>query len=329
MIISRTPVRISLGGGGTDLPLYYEKFQTSLLTAAVNRFVYILVKKHFEHTVRFTGYHNKEVVDSPEQIKHPVVREVLRLLKVGQGVEIVSTSDVPANTGLGTSSSFTVGLLNALHAYQGEHPTPRVLAQEALTIERVILKEPGGVQDQYIAAFGGLRAMRITRQGRVTMSPLKMDADAVGELERRLLFFYTKLQRKASEVQVEHQQAMASGRDGIMESLHEIKRIGLITKEAFEIGDLDRFGRLLDEHWTYKRRLGGNVSNERIDHWYRVAREAGALGGKLIGAGGGGFLMLYCQPETRSRVREVLVQECLQEIDLRFEATGSRIILNI
>lgn len=329
MIISRTPVRIPLGGGGTDLPAYYEKYEASILTAAVNKYVFILVKKHFEDTIRFTGYHRKEVVDSPEKIEHPVVHEVLRLLKIDEGIEIVSVSDVPANVGLGTSSSFTVGLLNALHTFKGDNPSAERLAQEALTIERVILKEPGGVQDQYIAAYGSMMSIDINRKGDVSINPLKLDADVTTELERRLVFFYTKLKRTASEIQAEHMRTIARGDDQVVETLHEIKRIGLETKEAFKVGDLDRFGKLLDEHWNCKKRLGENISNGSIDLWYKVALDAGALGGKLMGAGGGGFLMFYCRPEVRDRVRSALAREDLKEITFRFEFSGSRIILNI
>lgn len=328
MIISRTPVRIPLGGGGTDLPAYYEQFEGSLLTAAVNRFVYILIKPHFEETIRFAGYHRKEVAESPDQIQHPVVREALKLLQIGRGIEMVTVSDVPANVGLGTSSSFTIGLLNALHAFKGEHPAPPQLAQEALTIERVILQEAGGVQDQYIAAYGGLLSLTINRRGDVSVSPLRLDADLIAELERRLVFFYTKQQRSAPDLQAEHSKAIAESHDGVVESLHEIKRIGLETKAAFESGRLDKFGRLLDAHWNCKKHLAG-TTNEEIDRWYQVALDAGALGGKLMGAGAGGFLMLYCQPRVRDRVRGALSKEQLKEISFRFEATGSRILLNI
>jgi D-glycero-alpha-D-manno-heptose-7-phosphate kinase len=329
VIISRTPVRIPLGGGGTDLPAYYEKYESSLLTAAVNRYVFIIVKKHFEDTVRFTGYHRKEVVDSSDQILHPVVRTALRLLNIGRGIEIVSVSDVPANAGLGASSSFTVGILNALHTYKGENPSPEDLAKEALTIERGILKEPGGIQDQYIAAYGGLIAIDISRMGKVAVRPLKIDPELVSELERRLVFFYTKLTRTASEVQAEHVESILRQEAEVIQSLHGIKQIGFETKSALETGDLDRFGKLLDEHWNYKKRVGGNISNGDIDRWHRLAIDAGALGGKLLGAGGGGFLTFYCQPQHRDHVRGALAKESLKEIALRFEPTGSRIILNI
>src|SRR3989338_243355 len=275
MIITRTPVRIPLGGGGTDLPAYYEKYEASILSAAVTKYVYLVVRQHFEDTIRVTGYSRKEVVESPEEVQHPVVREALKMLGLGRGIEIVSMSDVPANTGLGTSSSFTVGLLNALHAFKGENPSQKTLAEEALQIERIILKEPGGVQDQYVAAYGGLISIEVNRKGDVGVSPLRIDADLMAELDRRLGFFYTKFQRSASAIQSEHVQALTNGNHQAVESLHEIKRIGLETRTAFEKGKLDRFGHLLNEHWNYKKQLGVNVSNENIDRWYQQAIEAG------------------------------------------------------
>ncbi len=329
MIISRTPVRIPLGGGGTDLPAYYEKYESSLLAAAVDRYVFILVKRHFEDTIRFTGYHRKEVADSSEKIQHPVVRAILQMVDVGKGIEIVSVSDVPANAGLGASSSFTVGLLNALHTYRGENPSPETLAHEALTIERVILQESVGVQDQYVAAYGGLISLDVNKIGKVTIQPLKLDPELVAELERRLVFYYTFQTRTASEVQSEHVKAISDGEERVIDSLHGIKQIGLETKAAFERGDLDQFGRLMDKHWNHKKRVGGNISNGNVDRWYKMAREAGSLGGKLMGAGGGGFLMFYCQPACRDRVRNVLTAEGLKEISFRFEPAGSRILLNL
>jgi D-glycero-alpha-D-manno-heptose-7-phosphate kinase len=329
MIISRTPVRIPLGGGGTYLPAYYQKYGASLLTAAVNKYVFVLVKPHFEKTIRLSGYHRMEVVDSPEKILHPVVRGALQLLEINEGIEIVSVADVPANTGLGTSSSFAVGLLNALHTYKGENPSAETLAREAVTIERVILKEPGGVQDQYIAAYGSIISMDVNTAGDVAVAPLKLDSRLIAELERRLIFFYTNFKREASDIQSVHVKTIMNGNGKARESLHEIKRIGFETRDAFRTGDLDRFGRLLDEHWSLKKKVGANVSNVWIDRWYKIAMEAGALGGKLLGAGGGGFFMFYCHPEARDRIHEVLAKEKLWEIDFRFDSCGSKILVNI
>jgi D-glycero-alpha-D-manno-heptose-7-phosphate kinase len=328
MIISRTPVRIPLGGGGTDLPVYYEKYGASLLSAGVDRYVHVLVKRRFEHNIR-VSYSRTEIVDSLDEIQHPVVRETLRLLKIDGGIEIVSVADVPANVGLGTSSSFTVGLLNALHAYKGEYPSPRALAEEAFTVERIILGEAGGLQDQYIAAYGGLICIEVSTGGDVSITPLKIEHRLVTELESRLLFFNTNLKRQASEIQAEHVRAISHGEENVIQSLHMIKQIGLETKHALEAGDLDRFGKLLDEHWNYKKGVGSNMSNSSIDLWYNMAIDAGALGGKLIRAGGGGFLMFHCDQQDRDRVRRVLSDEGLGEIRFRFESTGSRILLNL
>ena len=328
MIISRTPVRIALGGGGTDLPAYYSKHGAALISAAIDKYVYILVKPRFNQEIR-VSYSQTEIVSSVEDIQHPVVRETLRFLKIDGGIEIVSVADVPANAGLGTSSSFTVGLLNALYAYKGEYPTAKVLAQEAYTIERVILAEAGGLQDQYVAAFGGLITIDVNTAGEVSVRPLAINRDLLAELESRLLFFDTRLTRMASEIQAEHVKALAGGVGEAIQSLHTIKRIGVETREALERADLDQFGRLLNEHWLHKRRVARNISNGDIDRWYELARQAGALGGKLIGAGGGGFLMFCCDQEHRDRVRRVLAGEQLGEVRFRFEPTGSRILVNL
>lgn len=329
MIISRTPVRIPLGGGGTDLPAYYEKYGSSLLTASVDSYLYMLVKKHFDDNSIRVSYSRTETVHSVNEILHPVVREALRLLEIKGGIEIVSAADVPANVGLGTSSSFTVGLLHALHAYKGENVSARTLAQEAVTIEREILAEPGGLQDQYAAAYGGLISIDITMQGAVTVTPLEIDSKSVAELESRLLLFYTNLKRSAAEIQAQHAKAIANGDASVTEALHRIKEIGLQTKRALEAQDLDQFGTLLDDHWKCKKRVGTNISNPSIDRWYNMAIDAGAVGGKLIGAGGGGFLMFYSNQANRDRVRNVLSNEGLREIRVRFEFSGSRILLNL
>jgi D-glycero-alpha-D-manno-heptose-7-phosphate kinase len=329
MIISRAPVRIPLGGGGTDLPAYYQKYEGALLTAAVNKYVYVIVKEHFEKTVRFNGYYNKEVVNSASEVKHPVVGAALRLLEIDQPVEIVSLLDVPANTGLGASSAFTVALLNALHVFKGENPSRETLAQEAFTIERVILNEPGGVQDQYIAAYGGVLSIAISTKGEVMLTPLKIDTQVVRDLENKLVFFYTNLQRSAVDIQGEHVQSITRGDEAVIESLHEIKRIGLESKKALTKGDLDRFGQLLDEHWNQKKRVGDNITTSSIDRWYQLAMNSGALGGKLMGAGGGGFLMFYCPVGHRDQVCSTLTREGLREINLLFEPAGSKLLVNI
>ncbi len=331
MIISRTPVRICLGGGGTDLPEYSNRFGGMVISATINKYVYVIVKKHFENTIRFSGYHHKEAVNNVDEIGHPIVREALKMLDIGGGIEIAVLSDVPANVGLGTSSSFTVGLLNALHTYNfdiicdGVYPAPRLLAEDAVTIERYKLKEAGGIQDQYIAAYGGMQVIRVNELGEVSIKALDMYPLLIDVLESKLIFFYTNLQREACKIQAEHARAITQ--DEIIENLHQIKSIGHISKIALENGDFDVFGALLHNHWLAKQGMGG-ISTPQIDSWYQMAIDAGALGGKLIGAGGGGFLMFYC-PNGKDKVREILTKEGLKEIAIRFEPTGSRVILHL
>lgn len=325
MIISRTPVRITLGGGGTDLPEYSNRFGGMVISAAINKYVYVIVKKHFENTIRFSGYHHKEAVNHPDELGHPIVREALKMLNIGSGIEITVLSDVPANVGLGTSSSFTVGLLHALHAYKEESVSQKLLAEEAIMIERHILKEAGGIQDQYIAAYGGIKILYVKLCGTADVEPLNVSPVLTEILESKLIFFYTNLQREACKIQAEHIKAIS--RDEITMNLHEIKTIGYEKRTALETGNLDRFGALLHNHWLAKQGMGG-VSTPQIDSWYQMAIDAGALGGKLIGAGGGGFLMFYC-PDGKDGVREILTKEGLREIAIRFEPTGSRVILHL
>lgn len=326
MIISRTPVRITLGGGGTDLPEYSNRFGGMVISATINKYVYVIVKKHFENTIRFSGYHHKEAVNTVDEIGHPIVREALKMLNIGNGIEIAVLSDVPANVGLGTSSSFTVGLLNVLHAYRGDIQLKEQLAQEAITIERYILKEAGGIQDQYIAAYGGIQVINVNELDKVHIEPLYIATILKEVLESKLIFFYTNLQRNACEIQAKHISLISQ--DKITENLHNIKEIGILSKEYLEKGQLNKFGELLHEHWVAKRGMAGGVSTPQIDSWYQMALSAGATGGKLIGAGGGGFLMFYC-PDGKDRIREILINEGLKEIAIRFEPTGSRVILHL
>lgn len=329
MIISQTPVRVPLGGGGTDLPAYSCQFGGDVLSAAINKYVYVLVRKNFDKGIRFTGYYKKEVVASPEEINNPVVRAVLRFLKIAAQVEIVSIADVPANSGLGTSSSFTVGLLNALHTFRNEIPSRKTLAEEAVHIERVVLAESGGIQDQYIAAYGGFNRIRVAPSGAIDVDPMGIDDHVISKLESRLIFFYTRRLRDSAEMQKKTTEGICGGNSRSLEGLHRVKAIGADIRAALETGNLDRFGALLNEHWEYKKRYAGHATNEAIDRWYALAAESGALGGKLIGAGGGGFLMFYCPNETKDAVRQRLCRENLEELTCRFDNSGTKILINI
>ena len=327
MIVTRTPLRIPLGGGGTDLPSYYTQYGGFLISAAIDKYIYITLNKRFEKTIRLS-YSLTEIVDSVEEIKHPIVREALKLLKIDSGIEITSIADVPSNTGLGTSSAFTVGLLNALHTYKNEKVNAKDLAEEACYIEIELLKEPIGKQDQYMAAFGGIICLDIDRLGTVRVLPLKLSEDVLDQLESNTLIFYTGIKRSASEVLGSQSKDASLNQDNVIQGMHEIKKIGLKVKECFENEDLEKFGNLLDLHWQTKKTLSDKMTQERIDQWYEIAKKNGALGGKLMGAGGGGFFMFYCN-NGKNGLRKTMEQENLKEMRFRLDFEGSKVLINI
>lgn len=325
--MTRTPCRIPLGGGGTDLPSYASRYGGFLVTAAVNRYVYIVLNRRFEDSIR-VSYSKTEIVEHADELQHPIARESLRLLGIDRGLEIVSIADIPANTGMGSSSSFTVGLLNALHTFKGEHASPQQLAEEAYTIEVEVLKEPIGSQDQYIAAFGGIQCLEIGRDGRVQVHRLRLDDHVAKEFENSVLLFYTGIQRPSREVLEEQSQAVATARGETLEASHAIKAIGYEVKQALESGELDAFGRLLHRHWETKKRLSDRVSSSQIDHWYELALQNGAMGGKIMGAGGGGFFMFYCNGQDKGQLRRAMRSEGLKELRFMLEPEGSKVWLN-
>ncbi len=327
MIVTRTPVRIPLGGGGTDLPSYYTQYGGFLISAAIDRYIYITLNKRFEKSIR-VSYSQTEIVDSVEEIKHPIVREALKLLKIDSGIEITSIADIPSNTGLGSSSAFTVGLLNTLHTFKNEKVDTKDLAEEACYIEIELLKEPIGKQDQYLAAFGGIICLDIDRLGSVKVLPLKPSEDALDQLESNTLLFYTGIRRSASEVLGSQNKGASQNQDQVIQGMHQIKKIGLEIKEAFEREDLERFGNLLDLHWQTKKTLSNKISQERIDQWYEIAKEHGALGGKLMGAGGGGFFMFFCN-NGKNGFRKIMEREGLKEMRFRLDFEGSKVLINI
>lgn len=326
MIISKTPLRLTLGGGGTDLPSYYAKFGGFVVSSALDKYIYLIVKRRFERETR-VSYSTTEVVNSIDEIRHPIVREALRLIDLGEHLEIVSIGEVPSKTGLGSSGSFTVGLMNALHIYKGETPSKQYLAEEACHIEMDILKEPCGKQDPYIASFGGFVCLNISRNGKVEVESLKISDEVASELERNLLFFYTGFRRQASEVLNDQKAAIERDEGKILDAMHKIKDIGFQVKRALERGDLTEFGRLQHKHWLAKKSISSKMSNNLIDKWYRLGLENGAIGGKIMGAGGGGFLMFYCE-EGREKVRKAMVKEGLREVKFRLGVEGSKIMLN-
>lgn len=327
MIITKTPLRIPMGGGGTDLPEFYSQFGGRLLTAAINRHIFVFVQPWFEEGIK-VGYTKTEIVHSIEDIQHPVVREALRLSKISNHIEVLSMAELPSQTGLGSSSTYTVGLLKALGLYTGIELGTKELAELACHLQMDVLREPGGKQDQYAAAFGGLISLEIDRDGTVEVTRLPIVADVLEELQHSLIYFYTGICRKASDIQSTYSVAVGRNEKTPVEALLKIKEIGVLCEKALLAGQLDDFGYLLHEHWTTKQKISNQISNGRVDELYCVAREAGAYGGKLMGAGGGGFLMIYCPIEKKQAVRKALTTQGLREAKFQFEFEGSRVMLN-
>jgi D-glycero-alpha-D-manno-heptose-7-phosphate kinase len=316
-----------LGGGGTDLKSYYSKYGGFLIAGAIDKYVFLSANKRFYDSIRLS-YSQTEIVDSVDNIKHRIFREALKFLDRNNGIELVSIADVPANCGLGSSSSFTVSLLNALHAYKREFISQKQLAEEACHIEIDVLGEPIGKQDQYISAFGGVTTLTFEKDGNVIVEPVKLSEEAMDELERNILLFHTGIERSASEILSEQNEKSKKGEAEVIETLHQIKNIGLETKKAFENGDLDRFGELLDAHWQTKKHLSKKVSNGFIDDCYEIAMRNGALGGKIMGAGGGGFFMFYCG-EEQAKLINVLKEKGLKQMRFRFDLEGAKILVNM
>jgi D-glycero-alpha-D-manno-heptose-7-phosphate kinase len=323
VLITRTPLRISLGGGGTDLPSYYRRFGSSVISAAINKYVYVGINRTFTDDY-FLKYAELERVREVGEIRHPIIREALRMVRAGPSLEVVSLADIPSGTGLGSSGTFTVGLLRALHAFRREHVATAALAEEACRIEIDVLARAVGKQDQYIAAFGGLTRFDFGCDDRVTVTPLQVRAETVHDLEEHLLLFFTGYARDADVVLVE-QRARTEARDGAMvDGLHEVARLGGLVREALETGDTWAFAELMHEHWERKRRRGG-ISSSRIDGWYELGRRHGALGGKLVGAGGGGFLLFYAADPDR--LRRAMATEGLAELRFAFDHDGSMVVV--
>jgi D-glycero-alpha-D-manno-heptose-7-phosphate kinase len=273
-------------------------------------------------------YTSSEMVDHVDDVKHTLAREALKYFGVTNGIEIVSIADIPAGTGLGSSSSYLVGLLNALHTLLQDQATPQKLAEEACQIELEVLKKPIGKQDQYMAAFGGLTALDISPDGRVCVTRLELDVDLLESLEHNILMFYTNEMRDATAILKKQDEATRTKDSTVIKSLREIKDIGLEISDAISRGNLRHFGELLDVHWQSKKRLSEGISNPQIDAWYELAKQNGAIGGKISGAGGGGFLMLYCE-ENKARLREVLRAAGLRELKFRFDFEGSKVVFDV
>lgn len=324
MIITRSPLRITLGGGGTDLPSYYREHGGFLVAAAIDKYVYVTVMRPFVEGI-FLKYSKLEHVERPDEVQHPIIREAIAMLgfRTPQ-VEITTLADIPAGTGLGSSGSFTTALLKALYAHRRRLLHPGELAELACDIEINRLNEPIGKQDQYIAAYGGITCFTFDQDGSVGAEPLKLRMESLFALEDNLLLFFTGFSRSAGRI-LEEQKVRTEQADAEMLShLHYVKELGLRSRRALEDGHPALFGELMHEHWEHKKRRSGGMTNARIDEWYELGRRSGAIGGKLVGAGGGGFLLFYA--EEHRRLREAMARAGLEEVRFRFDFEGTKVL---
>ena len=327
MLIARAPLRITLGGGGTDIPWYYSLYGGFTVTGAIDKYVYIVAHDRFERNFRIS-YSETEIVERIEEIKHPIFREAIKLLGPLNRVELVSIADLPGRSGLGSSGTFSVALLTALHASKKERVPPSVLAEEACTIAMEKLKQPSGKQDEYTAAYGGISSYTITVDGKVNVTPLRISRATSSELERQLLLFYTGLTRESKTILDSQNKAVAENKENAVQYLHKIKQIGIDSKNALEDGDLHKFGLLLRDHWETKKALAPLATTPQIDEAYELALKNGATGGKIMGAGGGGFFMFHCDGDGR-KVTKCMEMRGLRQVDFMFEHEGSKIILDL
>ena len=322
MIISQTPYRVSFAGGGTDLPSFYQKEMGAVLSVGLSQHMYVTVSPRFKASTRI-AYTKTEIADTIDQIEHTIAREALRMTDLGKHLEITTIGDVPSGTGLGSSSSLAVGLINALNAYKGQISSPQQLAEKACAIEIDILKKPIGKQDQYAAAFGSLNYIRFNSDDSVDVEPVPYKPETLRELESRTLLLYTAQQRSADDILIK--QSAGTQRQDTFAALKEMRDLAEEMKNVISgSGNIDDFAGLLHQGWLLKKSLGFGISNQHIDDWYSAALNAGAQGGKLLGAGGGGFLMLVAPPEKHQAIRDALGNP--REIPFEVDRRGSRII---
>jgi D-glycero-alpha-D-manno-heptose-7-phosphate kinase len=325
-MIVRSPLRISLGGGGTDLPSYYRQHGGFLMSAAIDKYVYITLHDVFSGEL-MVKYSRHERVEKISEVQHPIVREALQLLEFKDPValEITSMADIPDGTGLGSSGSYGTALLKALYEWRRQPITASELAEAACLIEIEKLKEPVGKQDQYIAAFGGLRAFYFNQDDSVEVAAIKFSEDTLYALEDNLMLFFTGYTRRAGSIlQTQNEKTKASDAE-MLENLHQIKKMGIESKKLLESGDLNGFSDVMDFHWQKKKQRSPGMTNSKIDEWYNLARANGARGGKLVGAGGGGFLLFYA--EDKLRLRSAMRAAGLREIRFRFDFEGTKVLV--
>lgn len=328
MIIVKSPLRISLGGGGTDLPSYYNEHEGFLIAAAIDKYVYVTISKPFEKGV-FLKYSKIEHVSNVHGVQHPIIRESLTLFPnevANPKIEITTLADIPAGTGLGSSGSFTTALVKALYAHNKQMLPTGEIAEIACDIEINKLGEPIGKQDQYIAAYGGLSCFTFCKDNKVIVKPLSVSDDTLMDLEDNLLLFFTGFSRSASSILKDQKEKSQSNNTDMLNNLHYVKEMGYRSKEFLEQGKVKDFGYLMHEHWEHKKKRSGGMSNPKIDEWYDLALKNGAVGGKLVGAGGGGFLLFYA--EDRNKLRHAMKHAGLEEVRFKFDYEGTKIMLS-
>lgn len=325
MIITRSPLRISIGGGGTDLPSYYRENEGFLIAAAIDKYVYTAISRPFTPGI-FLKYSRIENPVTIEDIQHPIIRESLKLFNGINQIEIMSVADIPAGTGLGSSGSFTTALLKGLHAHHREQIHPRELSELACDIEINKLGEPIGKQDQYIAAVGGITCFTFCKDDSVKVEPLNISTDTLHDLEDNLLLFFTGFSRSASSILKDQKDKSQSHNQDMLANLNYVKEMGYRSKDFLEQGKTADFGQLMHEHWGHKKRRSGGMSNPQIDEWYELGLKNGAVGGKLVGAGGGGFLLFYA--EDRNKLKHAMHHAGLEEVRFRFDFEGTKTVLS-
>lgn len=326
MIIARSPLRVTLGGGGTDLPSYYREHEGFLLAAAIDRYVYVNVMRPFTPGV-FLKYSKLEHVEQTDEVEHPIIREALGMMDFSTPqIEIITLADIPAGTGLGSSGSFTTALLKALYTHRKRHLHQEELAELACHIEIDKLGEPIGKQDQYIAAIGGITCFTFCQDDTVSATPLKISMDTMFDLEDNLLLFFTGFSRATKSILKDQHIRSEKNESEMLSNLNYVKELGHRSKDALESGNLILFGELMHEHWEHKKRRSSGMSNPKIDEWYELGIKNGAVGGKLVGAGGGGFLMFVAQ--DRNKLRHTMAAESLEEVRFRFDFEGCKIVMS-
>tara|TARA_Y100000389_G_scaffold165501_1_gene169723 strand:- start:2521 stop:3510 length:990 start_codon:yes stop_codon:yes gene_type:complete len=327
MIVSRTPFRITLGGGGTDLPSYYKDHGGFIFSFCLSKYMYVCINRPSADDLIRLKYSISESVESLDHLQHDIAKACLQRVGIDSKIEIASLSDIPAGSGLGSSSTYTVGLLNGLHSLNGNYKSLEFLADEACKIEMDILNKPMGKQDQYLAALGGFVVLEIDKDGSVKSKKINLDKSIMNELNRNLLIFYTGQQRKNNKILKEQDDSTKSNKEEVLNSLHYIKDSGYKILEIVQSGNIDDLGIMFRDHWEMKKKLSSGVTNKRIDSIYSVALKNGAIGGKISGAGGGGFFTFYCN-KNHQKLRNVMQAEGLKELEYSFDLDGSKIIAN-